>query len=313
LTNILMTGAMTNWVDSSAIGMAQRFYRTLAVTNPAFMALIPAGSFQMGDALDAELPAQPIHTVYVSGFYMDKNLVTKALWDDVYQWALAHGYSFDNAGMGKAATHPVQTLTWYDVTKWCNARSEKEGLTPAYYTNAAQKGVYRNDQIDLQNDWVKWSVGYRLPTEAEWEKAARGGLSEHRFPWGDTISHSEANYCNDITYVYDVSPTRGFHPLYNDGVFPYTSPVGSFAPNGYGLYDMAGNVFQWCWDGWDDYASQPATDPRGNPSNNGMDRLFRGGSWFNNAWYSRTSNREHIFSNYRFDVFGFRTVISFVQ
>ena len=94
---------------------------------PSGMALIPAGTFTMGDSLDGSSYALPLHTVYVSAFYMDRYEVTKALWDEVYSWAVAHGYSFDYVGSGKASTHPVQTIDWYDSVKWCNARSEKEG------------------------------------------------------------------------------------------------------------------------------------------------------------------------------------------
>jgi formylglycine-generating enzyme required for sulfatase activity len=179
------------------------------------MALIPAGSFTMGNCMD---PGEgwsdelPLHTVYVSAFYMDKYDVTKALWDTVYQWAIAHGYTFDHPGSGKASTHPVQTNDWYDCVKWCNARSEKEGRVPAYYTDAGLGVRYRTGQAE---PYVSWSTGYRLPTEAEWEKAARGGLSGQRFPWGNTISWSQANYsANPLSlsaggYAYDVNPTQG--------------------------------------------------------------------------------------------------------
>jgi formylglycine-generating enzyme required for sulfatase activity len=164
---------------------------------PTGMVLIPAGSFQMGNCMDPEegwSDELPVHTVYVSAFYMDQTEVTKALWDEVYTWAIAHGYNFDFVGAGKGPNHPVHTVDWYDVVKWCNARSEREGRVPTYYTSAAKTTVYRTGRIDVENDWVKWNAGYRLPTEAEWEKAARGGLDGRRFPWGDTISHSQANY-----------------------------------------------------------------------------------------------------------------------
>ena len=229
------------------------------VNVPSGMALIPAGSFTMGNCMNSSEGYSyelPLHTVYVSAFYMDKYDVTKSLWDSVYQWAITHGYSFDHAGSGNAANHPVQTIDWYDAVKWCNARSEKEGKTPAYYTTSAQTVVYRSGDMDISNSCVKWSSGYRLPTEAEWEKAARGGASGQRFPWGNTISWSQANYfAYPSGYSYDVNPTSGYHPTFATGAWPYTSPVGYFAPNGYGLYDMAGNVWQWCWDWYGGYGS----------------------------------------------------------
>jgi formylglycine-generating enzyme required for sulfatase activity len=216
------------------------------------------------------------------------------------------GYSFDNAGSGKAANHPVQTVTWYDVVKWCNARSQKEGKTPAYYTDAAMTQVYTNGQA---SPYVKWDRGYRLPTEAEWEKAARGGLSGKRFPWGDTITHNQANYYSSTSYAYDTSSTRGYHPNYQAGGMPYTSPVDSFAANGYGLYDMAGNVWEWCWDWYSSsyYGSSPGTDPRGPAS--GSYRVFRGGGWYGSAWNSRSANRDDYYPTSRDYGIGFRPVL----
>ena len=275
------------------------------------MTLIPAGSFTMGDTLDGVTSALPLHTVYVSAFYMDRTEVTKALWDNVYQWAITHGYSFDyaNSGQGKAANHPAHSMTWYDAVKWCNARSEKEGRTPAYYTSAAQVAVYRSGRLTVDNSWVKWSAGYRLPTEAEWEKAARGGASGRRFPWSDadTITHSRANYNSSASYAYDTSPTRGHHPTYATGGFPYTSPVGTFAANGYGLYDMTGNVLEWCSDWYGAYSSVSQTDPRGPTS--GSYRVVRGGNWKHIAFTCLSAHRNIPAASNRYDFIGFRSVL----
>ena len=274
---------------------------------PSGMALIPAGNFTMGNCMDPSEGSRdelPLHTVYVSAFYMDKYLVTKSLWDTVYQWAIAHGYTFDHAGSGTASTYPVQRIDWYDCVKWCNARSEKEGRTPAYYTDAGLGVGYRTGQV---TPYVRWSSGYRLPTEAEWEKAARGRASGHRFPWSDadTITHSRANYFSSHSYSYDVSPTRLYHPAFSTG----TSPVGYFAANGYGLYDMAGNVWQWCWDWHGSYSSGSQSDPRGPPS--GPYRVRRGGSLGCYAIGCRAANRYEYGPTYGVDhgLDGFRSVL----
>jgi formylglycine-generating enzyme len=267
----------------------------------AAMVLIPAGSFTMGDTFSEGSPDErPTHEVTVRAFYMDKYEVTKALWDDVYHWATNHGYHFDNRGFGKAANHPVLFVSWYDAVKWCNARSEKEGKNPAYYTSAVHTDVYRSGQIDLENDGVKWEQGYRLPTEAEWEKAARGGVSGKRFPWGDTITHSNANYDSSTNNAYDTSSTRGAHPKFKDGTTIYTSPVGTFAANGYGLYDVVGNVSEWCWDWFRPDYSTTQTDPRGPAKWGPAYRVVRGGF--------RTASRDQ-FKPVGISFIGFRTAL----
>jgi formylglycine-generating enzyme required for sulfatase activity len=279
------------------------------------MALIPPGSFTMGNCMNASegYPNElPLHSVYVSAFYMDKNDVTKSLWDSVYQWAITHGYSFDHAGSGKAANHPVQTINWYDAVKWCNARSEMEGRTPAYYTTSAQAVVYRTGDLVISNSCVNWNSGYRLPTEAEWEKAARGGASGQRFPWGNTINESQANYYSYNGDAYDLSNT-GYNPAFNDGVYPLTSPVDYFAPNGYGLYDMAGNVWQWCWDWSGDYSSSSQTDPRGPTTGQygiGSYRVLRGGPWNYYASDARCARSNVNHADLGLNVVGFRCVLA---
>ena len=279
----------TNWVDYIQVSAASGVNTNLLIAfhPPAGMALIPAGSFTMGDTLDGESDAIPTVSVTVSAFYMDTNLVSLSQWQAVYNWATSHGYVFDNAGAGKAANHPVESLNWYDVVKWCNARSQQAGLTPVYYTDAGLTQIYTTGDTDAV--YANWATnGYRLPTEAECQKAARGGLSGLRFPWGNTIDWNHANYFSQWTgaapsYPYDLATTSGYDPAFTNGGAPYTSPVGSFAANGYGLYDMAGNVQVWCWD-W--YAAPPypagspylgGTDPRGPASSPDGYRVLHGG------------------------------------
>ena len=288
---------------------------------PSGMALIPAGSFTMGDNLGDGASVGwtdevPLHTVYVSGFYMDQYDVTEALWAQVYNWATNHGYNFDYPGSGfysggynsKGPNYPVVIVDWYDCVRWCNARSEMAGKTAAYYTDGTQTVVYRSGDINITNGCVNWTAGYRLATEAEWEKAARGGLSGQRFPWGNTINESQANYyAYPQEYTYDVNSYTGYNTNFDTGNYPYTSPVNTFAPNGYGLYDMAGNVWQWCWDWYGSYSTGSQTDPRG-PSGVVSFRVFRGGIWNYYAYNTRCALRNYNFpDNFNYNI-GFRCV-----
>ncbi|MCX7001909.1 MAG: SUMF1/EgtB/PvdO family nonheme iron enzyme [bacterium] len=275
-------------------------------------AYIAGGTFQMGNPYSGEGDADevPTHDVYIRAFSMDTREVTSQQWYAVRNWALAHGYALDNWGAGKAATHPVQAVNWYACVKWCNARSEMQGLTPCYYTDASQSTVYKSGRVDVANSMVKWDAnGYRLPTEAEWEKAARGGAVGMRFPWSNAnnISNARANYLGDTAIAYDAGP-NGNNPLFTPGGIPYTSPVGYFAANGYGLYDMAGNVREWCWDWYGStyYTSSPGNDPPGPES--GESRVMHGGDWNHNAGYSRVANRFGSAPGDAYNHLGFRCV-----
>ena len=294
------------------------YFRLLATTNTtAGMVLIPAGSFLMGNYLfynsaanDPDITDANPTNIYVSAFYMDVNLVSSNQWWTVYSYATNHGYGFVNAGSGKAATHPVQSVDWYDCVKWCNARSVQAGLKPAYYRDAGFTHIYTNREVTVYVNWA--AKGYRLPTEAEWEKAARGGLSGQRFPWGNSISGSQANYYGDTaSYSFDLGP-NGFNPIGNyptDSVG--TSPVGSFPANSYGLYDMAGNVYEWCWDWYATPYGQPTTNNPTGPAGPLSYRVLRGGNWTYDASVTRCAFRSYDIPGFAYDGEGFRCVRGF--
>jgi formylglycine-generating enzyme required for sulfatase activity len=300
----------TNWVTSRtafAVNTAEvtnaspsGFFRLLPATTPAGMALIPAGWFTMGDTLDGDGDAIPTN-VYVSAFVMDVNLVNYGLWTKVYAYATSLGYSFADAGVngGTGTNYPVETVDWFDCVKWSNARSQQAGLTPCYYTDAGFTQVFTNGDSGTtvyQNLTVN---GYRLPTEAEWEKAARGGGIGRRFPWGNLIHTDQAQYSYNPGVSYDLGPA-------NSPSGP--SPVGSFDVNGYGLYDMAGNLWEWCWDWYGTPYGQPTTtNPTGAGPGSGY-RVLRGGYWSNDAYVARCAFRANSNPKYAYSNIGFRCV-----
>jgi formylglycine-generating enzyme required for sulfatase activity len=258
---------------------------------------IPAGSFRMGDNLDKTSYALPVHAVDLDAFSIDKYETTFALWKKVYDWAVAHEYQFDNEGHNGSSDEgnylPVVGISWYDALKWLNARSEQEGRTPVYYVDDARTKVYRTGQVDLTSAQVRWDAdGYRLPTEAEWERAARGGVEGRRYPWGDELGPGRAND--------------------NMGG---TMPVGIYPANGYGLYDMAGNVFEWVWD-WGserqayDWAVDGGRNPRGPDSSETGTRIRRGGGYSYGSQHLKCFGRMFRRPTYTAPYFGFRSAVS---
>lgn len=250
--------------------------------------------------------AGPVHAVILDSFMMDAHEVTVEEWQTVAAWATdptrgTARYSFRCPGTGLDGQHPVTGVDWHDAVKWANARSEMEGLAPVCFIDRAHVEAYRRGIIEIRNDCVNWQgVGYRLPTEAEWEYASRGGLVLRVYPWGDDPPDAtRANYLRQVGS---------------------TAPVGSYAPNPYGFFDMAGNVREWCWDLhryipgvsytnhtlFAPYELEPQADPRG--PYDGPRGMTRGGSWLDTRHFIQCGRRHNDERDRTNEFTGFRLV-----
>ena len=249
--------------DSLLLSDFKSFTFKTAASTPKDMIEVVGGTFQMGGP-NGNADELPVHSVTLHGFYIDKTEITYEKWTEVHDWAIAHGYDNLAAGVnGYNATtsnNPVVSVSWYEVMKWCNARSEKEGLTPVYYTDGTQTVVMRTVVLsDYPVSAVKWTAnGYRMPTEAEWEFAARGGTKSMGYVY------SGSNVVDDVSWY--ASNTSGIK----------TMPVATKLPNELGIYDMSGNVWEWCWDWYGPYSASAQTDPKGPQS--GTLIVLRGGA-----------------------------------
>jgi formylglycine-generating enzyme required for sulfatase activity len=225
---------------------------TVTTESGVEMVLIPAGSFEMGSRHGRE-EEKPVHQVWIDSFLMDRHEVTQAEYKKLGQIE-----AFPNPSHFKGADLPVEQVTWPQAARFCNARSRYEGLQPSYNEDTGG--------CDFE------ASGYRLPTEAEWEYACRAGTDT------DYSCGGEARKLGDFGWFADNSARK-------------THPVGQKKPNPWGLFDIHGNVAEWCQDIYDKgyYKACPEKNPRG-PSE-GNEYVLRGGSWKSSADALRSAYR----------------------
>jgi len=273
--------------------MLQFFAEDGQIPIPDGFVYVPGGTFTMGRTTgtgeDDELPT---HSVTLNSFYMGTYEVTQA----EYAQYMQPSYSLTSSD-GLGANYPAYYISWYAILKYCNLRSMAEGLTPVYTisgsTNPANWGSVPTSGNSTWNAAIcNWSAnGYRLPTEAEWEYAARGAT-------------------NIPDYLYSGSDDINAVAWYNGNNSPNGSkPVGTKAPNGLGLYDMSGNLWERCWDWLGSYSSSPQNNPTGPAS--GPARVSRGGDWDFSASICRVASRDLSLPYFNSYYIGFRLCRAF--
>jgi sulfatase modifying factor 1 len=233
-----------------AILIAASAYAQTPPKVPENMIRVEGGTFQMGDTFgDGQSREKPVHAVTVSSFVIAKYLVTQKEWRDVMGTDPSHF---------KGDDLPVESVSWFDAVQYCNKLSAKNGLDACYTING------ENVTCDFSRS------GFRLPTEAEWEYAAKGGRQSRGTEYAGSSSLDE------VAWYYGNSGNK-------------THPVGQKQANELGLYDMSGNLWEWCNDWYGPYGPSAQTDPRG--ADSGRDRVLRGGSWNDDASTVRAAYR----------------------
>jgi formylglycine-generating enzyme len=268
----------------------------LKKSDPAGMVFVPGGSFPMGDVLsEGHLKESPVHQVSLDSFYIGKYEVSQAEWFSVM------GSNPTKPEVGIGENFPVSNVSWYSVLVYCNKLSMSEGLTPSYsIAGTSDPALWGAIPTGMNTIWDKVTMnltadGYRLPTEAEWEYAARGGDQ-----FTDSLRYSGCHLTEEL-------PSFCVSAGYDAGGFPLET--GCRKPNQLGIYDMSGNIWEWCFDWWGMYSSQYSANPTGPAA--GSYKVQRGGSFKNFSDSARISNRDFISTAYYISFTGFRLARSY--